>query len=73
MLTLTSCILMHRISKISGSFNPFTEKEAPAPGWPMLFLFFHFLFVSGGPVQCAICTCNPPMCVCVCMRTCVHY
>ena len=50
---LTSCVLRsdwtesvwkpHRLSKISGSFNPFNEKEAPASGWP-LSLFFIFLF-----------------------------
>ena len=27
----------HRLSKISGSFNPLTEKEAPAPGWSLVF------------------------------------
>ena len=35
---------VHRLSKISGSFNPLTEKEAPVPGWPLLLLFY----VGGG-------------------------
>ena len=47
MLTLTSSVLtfdrtesfwMPTDSTISGSFNPLTEKEAPAPVWPLLLL-----------------------------------
>ena len=64
----------HRLSKISGSFNPFTEKETLAPGWPLNISFF-----QGEPVGvggAAICTCDPcgydpPMCVCVCGLVCV--
>ena len=27
------------LSKISSSLNPLTEKEGPAPRWPLLLLF----------------------------------
>ena len=32
----------HRLSKISHSFSPFTEKEAPAPGWPLSLALFDY-------------------------------
>ena len=61
----------HRLNKISGSFSPFTEKEALTPGWPC------FFFLGGGGVRRvgvggAIRTCNPsvhdpPVCVCACV------
>ena len=34
----------HRLSKISDSFNLFTEKEALIPDWLMSLFFFSFLF-----------------------------
>ena len=44
----------HRLSKISGSYTPFNEKEAVAPGWPfsLLFLYIYillFFVIQGEP------------------------
>ena len=45
----------HRLTKILGLFNLFTEKEAPAAGWPLsLFLFWGGWGLSALVIQ--ICT-----------------
>ena len=73
----------HRLSKISSSFNLFIEKEAPAPGWLLLF-FSVFLSEPGVGVGYLLlwskCACSAYMsvwrgrrvwvCVCVCVCAC---
>ena len=58
MLTLTLCVLRFDraesfwmptgLTKISGSFNPLTEKEAPATRMPLLLFFFFNWGEPGG-------------------------
>ena len=60
----------HRISKISDSFNPFTEKEAPSPHWPLsLFKQKSFWGELGGGGGSYLHL--QSKCVQVCMHACV--
>ena len=66
----------HRLSKISGSFNPLTEKEAPAPGWSLFFGVVVVFVVSGEGerghlVYASTRERDPAMCVCVCVCVCM--
>ena len=73
----------HRLTKFSSSFNPFTEKDAPVPGWLLsLFYFFNCCELTGGggypqwsTSVCrgggwggGACVCACNVCVCVCAR-----
>ena len=70
----------HRLSKISSSFNLFTEKEALAPGWLLLFFLF-FLKLAGCWCEwsalaiqvCVFCLyecVEGEVCMCVCVYVC---
>ena len=65
---------VHRLSKISSSFNPFTEKTL-APGWLLLLLFIlkkiqgdkGLVEGRGAVCTCDTSACDLPVCVCVCV------
>ena len=74
----------HRLSKISSSFSPLTDKEAPAAGWPLLLLCYYlyenvfFLNrLSGGSgggwhiMYASTTERDPPMCACIGVPACV--
>ena len=78
----------HRHSQISGSFSPFTEKEAPPPGWPLFIINVFFpsrgepggvgvgvsaLVIQVRAIRLYVRVCGGwGMCMCMCARACVR-